>query len=126
MANRTGLSLMLVIIRWLYRLFIKRKGYIYLIENRANHKLKIGYSVHPYKRLKALQTGSSERLDIAAIIRGTFRDEAALHRKFRYLHYSAEWFYDNGTIRNYFQPHKSWSSKLITIIVIGALISMLL
>lgn len=69
---------------------------IYFIAAKGTNKVKIGYtSGDPTNRLKSLQTGSSEPLEIIAAIPGTMADEKSLHAQFDHLRIPGggqEWF----------------------------------
>jgi hypothetical protein len=64
---------------------------IYFIKNATGY-IKIGYSRHPWSRLKQLQTGSSEPLEMLYIVDGDFQTEKYLHNHFSFCHYINEWF----------------------------------
>lgn len=55
-----------------------------------NNTIKIGKSNNPYKRIKQLQTGNSDKLMMLNIISGDLKEEKELHRKF--INVSNEWF----------------------------------
>lgn len=69
--------------------------YVYLIRNEETGNYKIGVSVNPRKRIKQLQTGSGEELQLIESFRSRYprRIENALHQKYRHLRRSGEWFY---------------------------------
>lgn len=68
-------------------------GYVYFISNQ--YSIKIGYTKNnPKKRLKQLQTGSSERLYLLGYVKGDLEKEKTLHKKFAQfkLRNNGEWF----------------------------------
>jgi len=65
---------------------------IYLIINDKELALKIGYSKHPEKRLKQLQTSNHNKLAIAQVFGGTIEEEKAFHREFKECNIGNEWF----------------------------------
>lgn len=71
------------------------KNYVYLIYSQANNSYKIGISKNPIKRLKELQTGNSDKLEILSIFESLFANklEKTLHRQFNHLHDRGEWFF---------------------------------
>lgn len=70
------------------------KKHIYLLQS-DNGVYKIGVSKDPQKRLKQLQTGSSEKLEIIKTYESEFyrQIEKGLHNKFNHLRSEGEWFY---------------------------------
>ena len=76
------------------------QAFVYFIENQTGH-VKIGWSKDPIKRLKALQTGSSEPLTM--VYAAGFLDEAdarycegLLHRHLAARCVHGEWFMAEG------------------------------
>jgi hypothetical protein len=68
------------------------QGWIYF--GASGDKLKIGYSVDPPSRIKHLDTGAPDGIELIGVIpapRGR-RDEAALHERFAQYHHRNEWF----------------------------------
>lgn len=65
-------------------------GFVYFI--RAGDAIKIGFSIHPIKRVDELQIGNPEELELLGAFGGTERDEKALHADFSHLEIRSEWF----------------------------------
>jgi hypothetical protein len=65
---------------------------IYLIRNKANGYVKIGFSKDPWARLASLQTGSSDDLVLLGKTSGSLEMEANLHQAFRTKRIRGEWF----------------------------------
>lgn len=63
---------------------------IYFI--KALNTVKIGYSANPEKRLKELQTGNSEKLELLLTIPGNKESEKAFHLYFDRARLNGEWF----------------------------------
>jgi hypothetical protein len=68
----------------------KRLASVYFI--RSGDMIKIGYSRSPEDRMKALQTSHHTRLELIGVIPGSYQTESRLHRQFRHLKGSGEWF----------------------------------
>lgn len=68
------------------------EGYIYAIQARALRVIKIGYASNPANRLKSLQTGSPDLLNMIGLWRGVLQDEIDLHLEFGKLRVHGEWF----------------------------------
>lgn len=69
----------------------RKGGFVYFIAGEDG-PVKIGYSAHPRRRLKALQSGSPLKLRILAQIEGDQADEKEFHRRFQSIHSHGEWF----------------------------------
>jgi hypothetical protein len=68
-------------------------GFVYFVLAPSANRIKIGFTAdNPEKRLKQLQTGSSERLDLIGFFPGNCEDETDLHRRFGHLRIVREWF----------------------------------
>jgi hypothetical protein len=70
----------------------KNKGFVYLIQNKTTQNVKIGYSLNPCERLRALQTSNDCELTLLAAKDGTISDEKLLHKKFKAYWVRNEWF----------------------------------
>lgn len=75
---------------------------VYLILNKATRACKIGYTNNVKRRVRQLQTGSSEKLELMTSIEGSLVDEKELHRFFNEYRITGEWFTWCEDIRSYF------------------------
>lgn len=109
---------------WYSQAMETHNGYVYLIRNAQAGRLKIGYSNNPAGRLRTLQTGSAEYLELLRFIPGTQNDEKNLHKRFKALRIHHEWFQDSPAIHHYFTgtaPRWKW----IIVGVVGFFVSIL-
>ena len=68
-------------------------GFVYFIAQQNNeHRVKIGYSKNPMKRLKSLSTSSPSPLILLGYFEGTMKDERDMHLKFSEDRINREWF----------------------------------
>jgi hypothetical protein len=74
---------------------------IYFILNSESNHIKIGYSVNPLKRIKALQTGNSSNLEIITVIEGDIKFERILHFNFKKYNIKNEWFIYSEEIKEF-------------------------
>src|SRR5438067_407003 len=65
---------------------------VYFIQSKNGGPIKIGLSRRPVKRLKSLQIGRHDELQIVAQAQGTLADERGLHSKFAKYRLQGEWF----------------------------------
>lgn len=73
-----------------------RQPYVYLVENQEKTAMKIGTSVMPEVRAAALACR------LLYTLRGNRQAEQLLHKKFRHLRLSGEWFKHSEQISGYF------------------------
>jgi len=68
--------------------------FIYLIQSLEDSSYKIGVSIHPTRRLSALQTGNSSELKLVETFQSEYPHlvERALQRKYIHLKKEGEWF----------------------------------
>lgn len=71
---------------------LARTPQVYFIKQAGTGHIKIGTSNEPARRLKELQTASSEPLELLGVIDGGQDTEKALHRKFSSFKKSGEWY----------------------------------
>ncbi|MEU2834963.1 GIY-YIG nuclease family protein [Streptomyces lavendulae] len=72
--------------------------YVYVIGSSGSTRVKIGTSVSPDKRLKELQTGNPDRLEVLWHTPGGRELEARLHQAFAAHRTEGEWF-DFGDVQ---------------------------
>jgi len=65
---------------------------VYFIKDIKTGLVKIGKSVNPISRLKTLQTGSSNELQLIKVIPGGIYVEQILHKYFSHIRQRGEWF----------------------------------
>ncbi len=65
---------------------------IYAIQAGSGGPLKIGYATDPYKRLRQLQTGSSEKLHLIKVVYGNREFEKKIHLELSAFRIHGEWF----------------------------------
>lgn len=71
-----------------------KASYIYIITNQIN-SVKIGFSVDPNKRVKQLQTGSSDKLELfwyTEISAPIHQIEKMIHKNLKHYKKVGEWF----------------------------------
>jgi hypothetical protein len=87
-------------------------GYVYAIRSKVANAVKIGFTEgSPYVRLKQLQTGCSERLELVTYFPGTMADEADLHEAFHEYRKAGEWFTEEGPVAHW--VHVSSSPRVM-------------
>lgn len=67
-------------------------GLVYVIGNKEFKLCKIGFSTDINKRIKSLQTGCPFKIEILAIITGSYEIEKQLHLKYKKYNTTGEWF----------------------------------
>lgn len=65
---------------------------IYFIRGEESGNIKIGYSIHPGKRRKDLQTAHYEDLEVIGLLHGSPSLEAELHERFGKYRIRGEWY----------------------------------
>ena len=78
----------------------KRNKYVYFIGEGKNKPVKIGISMNPQDRLRALQTSNPEPLNILGMFYGWIKEESMLHEKYADYRLNGEWFSWNDGIEN--------------------------
>jgi len=82
-------------------------GQVYFIRARCEgNPIKIGYSINPKARIKALQTASPVKLRLLKTIPGNRQIERALHRKFKKYRLRGEWFKGSKELLQYIKEVK--------------------
>jgi len=88
---------------------VNPKGYVYFIQGLCGGAIKIGYSVDPAKRLKALQTGYPDTLTILFMVPGNESTERQVHKEFETSKLKGEWFRPDEYV---IQKIKEWKRGL--------------
>lgn len=68
------------------------KGFIYFIQGECGGPIKIGYTIDLAQRLKSLQTGYPDRLELLFAFPGNPEDEKKMHDYFKDFRLQGEWF----------------------------------
>lgn len=77
-------------------------GNVYFLKSEESGRIKIGYTAGaPVDRMKALQTGTPERLRLLVFVPGTMATEASLHDKFRGERIVGEWFAPSDELEHF-------------------------
>lgn len=63
---------------------------IYII--RCGDAVKVGFSSDPFTRIKELQTGNPQRLEVIAVFPGSRKLEKGIHARLNQYRISGEWF----------------------------------
>lgn len=79
---------------------------IYFITDYNHSLVKIGRSTDPVARLKQLQCGSADILEIIAIFDELVFKETALHRRFKSDRLHGEWFRYSHNISKFLEDNK--------------------
>jgi len=74
--------------------------YVYAIKESETGRIKLGISRDPHARLKQMQTGNSQVLEMVAYRKASnrFKDESAIHSKNAQHHIRGEWFAESATL----------------------------
>lgn len=75
-------------------------GYVYFIRVVNGDSFKIGFSIHPDKRLKSLESATGQRLELLATRPGTRQLEQDLIFHFRQARKLGEWFWSTQMERD--------------------------
>lgn len=95
-------------------------SFIYLIKNEDSNKYKIGVTKNdPSKRLKGLQTGSSEKLLLIDYFETLYpyRMEKMLHNRYMKYHVLGEWYELPTDIINNFEKECGEVSDMINVML---------
>jgi hypothetical protein len=91
------------------------KGFIYFIQGKCGGAIKIGFSIKPEERLKALQTGYPDTLLILSMVPGSEATERAIHKELEAFRMNGEWFRPDDHVISFIknvQPVKKLSGKM--------------
>ena len=81
------------------------RSFAYFIESSMTGLIKIGRSVDPESRLRALQTASPDKLTLLKAIPEQVVSESELHERFSHLRRQGEWFEAADEIREFIESH---------------------
>jgi len=99
-------------------------SYVYLFRSEGSNRYKIGVSKDPAKRLRQLQTGSPDALELVEmrdVFGNPMKAERALHEHFATYRVNGEWFdfgpeNERATIREHFlvqlDLHCTWGDEM--------------
>ena len=76
-------------------------GFIYFLRNEITRNIKIGFSMDVEKRIKDLQTSNDSELKLLKYVKGTLKQEKAIHIAFSYLNLRGEWFRSSRELLTY-------------------------
>ena len=76
------------------------RRFVYVIQSRTLRLVKIGLAGNPRARLRGLQTGSPDKLELLGAFVFTLAAdlEAGFHKKFVQHHAHGEWYHPNGEV----------------------------
>ena len=84
----------------------EQKSYVYFLLDKSNGAVKIGTTTNPNKRLKTIQCGHSQPLEILKVVEGGYELEAELHKKFVDYKILGEWFKVHKNLTSYIKTLK--------------------
>lgn len=81
--------------RWLSELEGKAygDGYVYFVQTGRGTPVKIGWTMGLDYRLRQMQTDHWNFVRLLAVVRGSMKDEANFHRRFKQHRITSEWFH---------------------------------
>ena len=78
-----------------------RRGYVYMM--KAGYFVKIGHSLEPTERWKAISTATPHDCELLFCMPGSLAFERQLHAEFAACHYNKEWFFNCGKLKGFIQ-----------------------
>lgn len=84
-----------------------RRGYVYML--RSGYFIKIGHSLDPAERLKAISTSTPNGAELLFTIPGNLRLEHELHAEFAACHYQREWFFLCGKLKRFVEEFEAYA-----------------
>lgn len=84
-----------------------RRDVVYFVQNPSSRKIKIGFSCNFKQRMKALECGAGEALEVLLLIDGGYDLERDLHLKFSNHRIKGEWFHPTQEIIDYISKLKT-------------------
>lgn len=91
---------------------VRKKSFVYLIQNSVTKSVKVGYAANPYSRCSQLQTGNEHFLILLGCLAGDMEKEAKIHNAFSKYKKMGEWFSFNDHIEKFILTAKQ-NGKLI-------------
>lgn len=79
---------------------------VYFIQEKDKRIIKIGHADDVYSRIKELQTGNSDELELLHWTTGGRALESYLHEKFEGLKKRGEWFYPDNKLLDLIEEYK--------------------
>ena len=75
--------------------------FVYFARAASTGLVKIGISTDPTKRLRGIQTGNGEEIEIVLILPGGRHLECKLHSRFKHQRERGEWFREEGKLLDF-------------------------
>lgn len=79
----------------------------------GDNRIKIGTSANVEKRLEALQTSSATKLSLLLTVPGGIDMETELHRRFKHIRESGEWFKGTPELRSFIEGALFYKSRSV-------------
>jgi len=73
-------------------------GFVYFVQAGIDGPIKIGWAIDPLDRVRELQVGNHEQLQLLMTVADNGTLEMTLHERFRDLHIRGEWFRPEGDL----------------------------
>ena len=86
--------------------------FVYFVSSEDG-RIKIGTSANVEKRLEALQTSSATRLSLLLTVPGGVDMETELHRRFKHIRESGEWFKGTPELRSFIEGALFYKSRSV-------------
>lgn len=80
-------------------------AFVYLMHDKTNDFLKIGYSENPIRRHKEIVHGSTNEISLLGFFPGSMANEHIVHGIFKKSRVKREWFRNDTDIIDYFEEH---------------------
>lgn len=79
----------------------RAKTKVYFIQSENEGPIKIGCAIDPIARMLSLQTSHPNQLRLLAVVDGSYKEEAKLHRLFANYRIKGEWFHPSTQLTEY-------------------------
>jgi hypothetical protein len=93
------------------RFGVRRKYHLYFVEAAAVNAMKIGITGDLDQRLAGIQQALPINIELAATVRGTTRQEHALHLRFAHIRMRGDWFQITDELRSFVNALKQMDEK---------------